>query len=639
MREREQQLQLAWQQARDVPKGTEIIKKAGVYTFKPRDTSLEWSKGEIAKIKALKVEARKHTKRQFEDPLAGITGAVQHVGAEVAMFGFTAISSFAALGKPVAEVTLKKLGYKTKPVHYISAFDIPFEPIGWSPKGSVELLKQTGPTGWAGMAAGETLQVAAITQVLKPVTTVAKVGVKAGIKKIPSVYGKFTKVFPEEKLVSGIGKKIGATPVGRTAYRWGAKGYRKGLELTSAGVKTTSKMTAKATSELRKVSQKTIYGRGAVKKVWLSPAKFAEAEKKLAAKLASGKVVERGYWSRLRAGVGEVGELAERTKYKLTGIGRRLVKKYGYVRQTWKVGKEVSPLYKTYKIGTKKGIERYALEGAKEPIVSRGWYKAVKEMYTKGYTRVIPTETGFVLDVSKGFGAPGVRPMAKHWITRYRPPFLKNIQAQTSIALEQLKTKVSKPVLLGGRGKLITDLSTVTIPRSMYKPLYETGLEISTLPFVKTLTATKKKYELKPELMTLQRTRRSPAFKKAAISLQDVFTVPSTKMDRMLDFKLDLRTVTVPDVVQKQLYKMDVTTVARPRPSVLLTAPVLRPPLFFPRIGLGGRGRLFGDPETLLRKRYLSVSSLFLIFLRELKYEKVFKTSDTHKTRYFQAEK
>jgi len=225
-REQEQRLQTAWSQARDIPKGTIITKTPSGYTLKLRDTSLDWSKREIEKIKTLRREGVE--KLKSPDIGRALVGGVQKLGSEVAMFGFTAVSGFAALGKPAADVAAKGMGVKTLPVHYISAFDIAFEPIGWSPKGSVDLIKETGLSGWAGMAASETLQVAAMTQIFKPISTGVKIGVKGLVKRVPVVYGKFTKVFPEEKLVSSVAGKatkvtfrpvLGGERVAGTVYR------------------------------------------------------------------------------------------------------------------------------------------------------------------------------------------------------------------------------------------------------------------------------------------------------------------------------------------------------------------------------------------------------------------------------------
>lgn len=597
-REQEQRLQTAWSQARDIPKGTIITKTPSGYTLKLRDTSLDWSKREIEKIKTLRREGVE--KLKSPDIGRALVGGVQKLGSEVAMFGFTAVSGFAALGKPAADVAAKGMGVKTLPVHYISAFDIAFEPIGWSPKGSVDLIKETGLSGWAGMAASETLQVAAMTQIFKPISTGVKIGVKGLVKRVPVVYGKFTKVFPEEKLVSSVAGKatkvtfrpvLGGERVAGTVYRWGALGYRKGLELTSAGVKTSKKITEGATSELYKVSQKTVYGRGAIKRIWLSPAKFAKAEQKLASKLAMKKIIERGYRADIRAGFGTARELIEKTKYKLNWTGKRLVKKYKYTTETWRVGEDIPSLFKTYKVGKYGGFERFALEGAKEPIVSQGWYQAVKEMYTKGYTRVIPTETGFVLDVSKGFGTSGTRPIAKKWITRYRPPFLENIQGQISAPLSQLKTTLTSPSkTMFGRAGLIDELSRVTIPSSMYKSVYETGLELGLLGMVKTISAKKTRYDIKPELITLQRTRQYPAFKMAQTPISDILTTPAMVQMSRVDFKPAFDVVTVPDLVQKQLYKMDVPQPPSRSQFISIPAPGFSVPLF-PPLKLYGRGR------------------------------------------------
>ena len=111
----ERESQLAWSQARDLPKDTKITKTKEGYEFKLRDTSLDWSKGEFKKIEK-----------------------APPVVSQVAEFGFGAVSSFGALIKPALDVTIGT--EKSRRSHFVSPLDVVFEPIGWSPKGSKKLM-------------------------------------------------------------------------------------------------------------------------------------------------------------------------------------------------------------------------------------------------------------------------------------------------------------------------------------------------------------------------------------------------------------------------------------------------------------------------------------------------------------------
>lgn len=591
LREAEQQSQLAWQQARDIPKDAKVTKTDEGYRFDFRDTSLDWSKGEFKKIEKAPPGVR-----------------------QVAEFGFGAVSSFGALIKPIALDPL--IGTpKSRASHFVSPLDVVFEPVGWSPKGSTELMAKH-PIFTAGGVGAEVVQSYAFTQLLKPVSKGVKIGAKGLVKRVPSVYGKFSKVFPEEKFISGIGGKLATKEIPKTVYRWGAKGYKKGFELTSAGVKTTGKTQAgKTGSIIRSVTQKTKFGHGGVKRVWLSPSEYVKAEKDIAAKLALKKTVEKGYQARIRGGIGEASELIERTKFKLSWTGKRLVKSYKTTRQTWKVGKEISPLYKTHKVGTKGSITRFALEGADEPILSSGWYGKVKGMYTHGYSRTVPTETGHVISTMKGFGTPGTTPITKKWITKYRPPFLKNIQAQTSITLQQLKHKTASKIrFVGGRADVAEKLTRVTVPSSIYKPVYEIGLELGSLGILKTLTRTKQKQRLKPELVVLQRTEHKSALKKIQVPMLDTLQTPGMKKVQRVVFKSVFDTVNIPQLVQKRVTKVDVPVPRTTRPYFsMIGKPGFGLP-WFPKRDLFGRGSMMsgsGRVGKRYRFREFDVGDLF----------------------------
>lgn len=729
----EVQSQLAWQQARDLPKDTKVTKIDKGYSFEFRDTSLDWSKGEFAKIEKLRGEARKHTERQFEDPVAGITGAVQHVGAGIAEFGFGAVSSFGALIKPIVLDPL--IGTpESRGKHFVSPLDVAFEPIGWSPKGSTELMAKH-PIFTAGGIAGEVVQSYALTQAFKPISAGVKIGAKGLVKRVPVVYAKFTKVFPEEKLiklspkqfaktlskkgikttyvkglkVKGVGevygaqrtlwkdigwiyrpsesaikratiaveKKLPITKIGsfvrskgktafkkygfgipdikyavptrgevlgheishflypgmsersirnitakisraggipvfkktlpgkiqsfaskfgtkeipKTTYRWGAKGYQKGLQLTSAGVKTTPKEIIKAGSIIEKKVQKTAFGRGAVKRVWLSPKEFAKAEKDIVSKLALKKTVVKSGEYKITGYGGKGSVLTEKTKFTLSPFGKRLIKKYGTKKQIWKFGDDLE-LYKR-RIPSKYGsIERYALEGADIPL---------KESEALGLR--VYSKTGKFL----GYKKPALlqKSLPKRWISTYRTPFLKNIEAQMSATVQKFKHKIPSPSFIGGKRGLKTSLTKVTVPSSLYKPLYKTGLELGFIGLVKTVPKVKRKYGIKPMLITDQFKQQTPALKLGKVSLLDTFAGQNVAQVQKPGFK-PFQDIAQVSLVEKA-FDFDIPKPKISKPVISMVTPSVPIIPFLPK-RLYGRGRrrydygLYGK-ERKFRKR------------------------------------
>lgn len=145
------------------PKGPEYANKIIEYKYvsKADVDPLYWSKKEMKKIQ-----------RAYKIPIVG--GVI----GTVAEYGFGAVSTFAALGRPVAEFAAVKAGVKTKPVHYVSPLDVALEPIGLAPTGATEFIKKH-PVFAAGGIAGETLQMAAIT---KGIGYAGK-GIKIGVGK------------------------------------------------------------------------------------------------------------------------------------------------------------------------------------------------------------------------------------------------------------------------------------------------------------------------------------------------------------------------------------------------------------------------------------------------------------------------
>ena len=526
-----QQSQKAYIESINLPEGTTIKKSKKGYSISVPDQSLKWTKDEFKKIdKAYEI-----------NPVLG----------GVAEFGFGAVSSIGALIKPALDYTVGT--EYSRQQHFVSPLDVAFEPVGWSPKGSTDVLKSR-PVFTAGGVASEIVQSYAMTQAMKPISKGASIGAKGLVKRVPSVYGKFTKVFPEERFISGgikgtrsiIGK--GSSELPENVYRWGAKGYRRGLQLTSAGVKTPIDKSYKGVEGgvVRNVVQKTKYGRGGVKRIWLSPSEYTKVEKDIAGKLALKKTVDKSFQSRIRAGVGEASELIERDSYRLSWGGKRLVRKYKYTRQTWKVGKEAPVKAKTVLTGTKGSIVREPLEGAFETgMKPAGWYGKVRNMYRYGYSRTIPTETGNIVSVTKGFGQTGVTPIGKKWISRYRPPFLKNVQAQTSVLIRQGKQKLSwGGSKLGYRGSVLSSVYTKTVPSSMYSGLSKVGY-IGFQGIFKTMSASRQVSVDTPKVKEVHRVS-VPSVKSIQKTSPISITVPAQSTQSVSAMKVASSSVSLP---------------------------------------------------------------------------------------------
>jgi len=151
-----------------------------------RDTSLDFSRGEIGKIE------------RGSEHLSGGNKIIGGILSGVSKFGFGAISTLAAtgeiLGKPIAK---KIYGDKfDSNRHYVSVFDFAFEPLGLSPKGSIDIMLDNpaflggGVTTEIGMALAIGQGARLISTPTKTVTQYASRGgqfVKVGTKKIKMV--------------------------------------------------------------------------------------------------------------------------------------------------------------------------------------------------------------------------------------------------------------------------------------------------------------------------------------------------------------------------------------------------------------------------------------------------------------------
>ena len=229
-------------------------------TFTPVENEKGEQSYDVNIPETVKLDWAKHYRKEAD--------SLPPVVSEVAHFGQGLFSSMAALAKPVADVlgikqfdematlgmsvgtTYPPYNYNKKwassyakgteagkyGIHYPSTLDIAFEPIGLSPKGSSEFVRGN-PFYAAGGIGGEVAQAIGFSAALKPVSSGIKIGTKAVVKKIPSVYSKFSKVFPEEKLIRPTVRKTtdiiarGQSDLPSRLFKWGGKGYQFGRKV------------------------------------------------------------------------------------------------------------------------------------------------------------------------------------------------------------------------------------------------------------------------------------------------------------------------------------------------------------------------------------------------------------------------
>jgi len=175
-------------------------------------------------------------------------------------------------------------------VHYPSLMDPIFEPIGWSPKGSTEILKKHPVEAAVGGLGAEFAQGVAIGGAIGKVgKSVVSPGTKALVRGGAKAAYRFTRVFPEEKIVSKGIQTVGRTPFAKNIYLWATKGYKPIQRLTSAGaVKTAEKFIEGDVATTRVISRRLIEGGGRrLERVFVSPDEAARATMELGKKMGT----------------------------------------------------------------------------------------------------------------------------------------------------------------------------------------------------------------------------------------------------------------------------------------------------------------------------------------------------------------
>jgi len=259
---------------KEYPKGTKFrVTEEGVEAVIPESARLEWTEYYLEKTKKLPPFIREATQAYLgvESSMHALFKPVARVFGKGRVYDVATTLRTSFLVHPFETITFqtKKIAKtlwgglkKTRwDVHYVSPWDVPFEQVGWSPRGATSVMAKH-PAFTVGGVIGEVAQSVAIGKALKPVGWGVKTGVKGVIKRIPATYLKISKVVPEEKLLGPI-TRIGETPVATRMYQWATKGYKKGVvfarQTVKPKIKIIEEITEFGTKETRRISKKMVY--------------------------------------------------------------------------------------------------------------------------------------------------------------------------------------------------------------------------------------------------------------------------------------------------------------------------------------------------------------------------------------------
>ena len=573
------------------------------YIFKPTDKSrLKWSERQLKRTESLPPVLREIEQARigFESATLSLVSPIGNLFGEGGRKGMV-LGATSALPGGFDIMRSVRMASTVKPyTHFVSPLDVGFERVGWSPKGSTALLTKY-PAFAAGGITSEISQSIAMTKALKPISLGVKTGTKTAIRKLPALYGKFTKVFPEERIVSPFARRVGTTTVGRRVYLWGAKGYRFGQKVLPGASKASKVKIGLADATAKRVPYKL-----KMQRVFLSPSQYEKASKEIAKKVGQ-KSIDITFPTIRTVGSGKriIGTVTQES-YKMRGLFRKSLVRtavYGeYSREISKGGGRQLIGYKFRSIPLKGGFTRFALEGADEPIQSTGWYAKTKQMYKTGYTQTMPTESGALIDYNKGFGSIG-SPLLDAKPGQYRR-FMKDKRMAEFIrdggAMQPVAPQIQFPYTVmretpstlyrGGRGV------SFVIPSQSFRFGFLGGF----VPIG--LKSFRRETKRLPYRVTIPSFRQEKGYGK----LPSVDVMQSTGMGSVSIPSFDVDVPAVPDVSMAQLTAQKTAVVAPPligsrqsfkaKPSVGL-------PLVFPKDRLRGRGALSGG-EKLFGKRY-----------------------------------
>jgi len=604
----ESQAQSNYQQSLSLHKDTKIYKLGNKYNVVAPDTSLDFTKRSFKKIDyAYKI-----------NPVLG----------GVAEFGFGALSSFAALGKPVAQVFEPKISN----IHYVSPMDVVFEPIGWSPKGSTDILKKR-PVFSLGGVGSEFLQGVAISKAVGYTGKITSKSIKGITKTIPKAYSKMGKTFPKvfgtvtteygEKVGSRTGvfiSKVGKTKVGKNVYNWAVKGYKPAKTFVYKSGKLGEKL------GFRKQSFKYVLDKSKVRE-FLPESSF----QKLKNKLASSNKINIGFPSSktddiIFAAEGGVFKKSVKGGFK----GYKLTK-----TEVLDIGKIVPIKDKTYnRLGRgslyweKEAAEKMGVNytGQILPVKDFGelplsdiskQFRIKAQMYSEGYGYKFTTlESGKqIIDFTTGFGGSGISPpMPKSWINKAKYGLVKSKEATASL-IRKNKTIFKTP----SKFQSLSIKPSIKMPAQFstkgLTPLIYTSSKIG----MKTISAQKLQYksELQTPIISVhsegKRIYKTPSIKQRIKSkqMEDVLKIPIMKQAQGTMLKTDVITskVTSERTAPAKTIKIpDSTNTFSKSINTKIGMPLLIPPM--PDMGFGIKGYDFKSYKSKYRFRKFEIPKL-----------------------------
>jgi len=448
----------------DYPPGTTFIKTDEGYNVNiPESVKLEQAKTAIGQYEKLPPGAK-----------------------EIALTGFYLQSNLFSIGKPVADIlgrgkeynvatsyAFTKAGYGGKKefadilrttkydVHYASVWDVGFEPLGISPKGSTDILRKHPVEAAIGNIGAEAASWIGFSGSVK-------VGTKAASKTLrvvsPKVSSLATRINLESAGAFGrfVPKGLKGTEFVKNVGLY-TKGYRPALSMapgtSSIGTKAVQ-LGGDVTGKI--VSQKTPYAL-ALERKFLSPEAYKTATESLTSKLGT-RSIDIGFPSLKYEGRSSyfVSAISKKS-YELKGtISKRLVERgeYSILKKPffeiqYDFGKEV---------GTKGSLYRFTgditvLSKGGERVSSK-YGKLFKTTLVKKETNLPTLESETLSKIQKNYQITrGINKTApKKWITDYREPFLRNTRAQQQLLEPQLM-KPKTEMQMGGR-----TISSIVLP-------------------------------------------------------------------------------------------------------------------------------------------------------------------------------
>ena len=449
--------------------------KTGNITIQKPDTSFDFTKTVFKKV---------------IDPAYKIPVVGPYVGAKLEM-EFGAYSSGLATIKPVIDLAT---GGKSSQTHFSSAFDFAFEPIGWSPKGSTQILTDR-PLFTAGAIGGEILQdymfAGAINKLRQPASIATRKALNTGGKTLRKVQS----VFPENTLFKKTGQKILKTDFGQNILTF-TKGGRPATKYTyTPGAKILNK-TKNVTDDVvqgvgnkidtRSITKQFAYGGkgGKTQRVFLSSDELIKSQK-IYDNLLGKNTIDLPFPKNLDKSSSVIEMAVTETQYKKSLLGG-IQKTQRYTNVERRIGldflpKSALPINSNYrsiiknlqgdditkqistKIDDAAGTNKY-LQGS-----SQDWYKYNKQTSTvmSKNTDIIKigdigsfevkatTSTPPTYMIQEGF-ATQQKAMNKafqpQWVQKMRNSILKNVDASAS--LQQPVSRMTKGVKIGSRQSL-----------------------------------------------------------------------------------------------------------------------------------------------------------------------------------------